>query len=139
MADFRKWFYALAFVALIAGLTVPASAQITPFTCSAQAGVTPTVRVEGYTELVGDLVLGCQGGQPTTAGAIVPGVDITIVLNTNITSKLTAGTFEDALLIIDEPNAPGPNSNRPILNCGAVGAPDTSASSGPGVCAIFSN
>jgi len=138
MADFRKWFYALAFVALIAGLTVPANAQITPFTCSAQAGVTPTVRVEGYTELVGDLVLGCQGGQPTTAGAIVPGVDITIVLNTNITSKLTAGTFEDALLIIDEPNAPGPNSNRPILNCGATGAPDTSASSGPGVCAIFS-
>jgi len=139
MADFRKWFYALAFVALIAGLTVPASAQITPFTCSAQAGVTPTVRVEGYTELVGDLVLGCQGGQPTASGAIVPGVDITIVLNTNITSKITAGTFEDALLIIDEPNAPGPNSNRPILNCGQTGAPDTSLSSGPGVCAIFSN
>jgi len=139
MADFRKWFYALAFVALIAGLTVPASAQITPFTCSAQAGVTPTVRVEGYTELVGDLVLGCQGGQPTTSGAIVPGVDITIILNTNITSKITAGTFEEALLIIDEPNAPGPNSNRPILNCGQIGAPDTSLSSGPGVCAIFSN
>jgi len=138
MADFRKWFYALAFVALIAGLTVPASAQISPFTCSAQAGVTPTVRVEGYTELVGDLVLGCQGGQPTIAGGIVPGVDITIVLNTNITSKLTLGTFDEALLIIDEPNAPGPNSNRPITNCGAVGAPDSSASSGPGVCAIFS-
>ena len=32
MADFRKWFYALAFVALIAGLTVPANAQVTPFT-----------------------------------------------------------------------------------------------------------
>ena len=139
MADFRKWFYAFAFVALIAGLTAPANAQVTPFTCSAQAGVTPTVRVEGYTELVGDLVLGCSGGTPTTSGAIVPGVDITIVLNTNITSKLTAGTFEEALLIIDEPNAPGPNSNRPILNCGASGAPDSSASSGPGVCAIFSD
>ncbi len=139
MADFRKWFYALAFVALIVGLTAPANAQLTPFTCSAQAGVTPTVRTEGYTEQVGDLVLNCQGGQPTTAGTIVPGVDITIILNTNITSKLTAGTFDDALLIIDEPNAPGPNSNRPILNCGAVGAPDTSPSSGPGVCAIFAN
>jgi len=143
MADFRKWFYALAFVALIVGLTAPANAQVTPFTCSAQAGVTPTVRAEGYTEQVGDLVLGCQGGQSTTAGAIVPGVDITIILNTNITSKITSGTFEDALLIIDEPNAPGPNSNRPILNCGAgtnaFTAPDTSPSSGPGVCAIFSD
>jgi len=139
MADFRKCFYALALVALIAGLTIPASAQTVPFTCSAQAGVTPTVRVEGYTELVGDLVLGCSGGTPTTSGALVPGVDITIILNTNVTSKLTAGTFDDALLIIDEPNAPGVNSNRPILNCGAVGAPDTSNSSGPGVCAIYSN
>jgi hypothetical protein len=138
MADFRKCFYALALVALIAGLTVPASAQIVPFTCSAQAGVTPTVRVEGYTELVGDLVLGCQGGTPTLAGSQVPGVDITIVLNTNITSKLTNGTFDEALLIIDDPNAPGPNSNRPILNCGALGAPDVSNSSGPGVCEIFS-
>jgi len=139
MADFRKWFYALAFVALIAGLTIPANAQVTPFTCSAQAGVTPTVRVEGYTELVGDLVLGCSGGTPTTSGALVPGVNITLIINTNITSKLTAGTFDEALLIIDEPNAPGANSNRPILNCGQTGAPDSSPSSGPGVCAIYSN
>jgi hypothetical protein len=140
MADFRKWFYALAFVALIAGLTVPASAQIVPFNCTVtQGGATPTVRVEGYTEQVGDLVLGCSGGTPTSAGGLVPGVDITITLNTNITSKITAGTFEDALLIIDDPNAPGPNSNRPILNCGAVGAPDSSLSSGPGVCGIYSD
>ena len=37
MADFRKWFYALAVVALLAGLTVPASAQIVPFNCTANA------------------------------------------------------------------------------------------------------
>jgi len=81
MADFRKWFYALAFVALIAGLTVPASAQIVPFNCTVtQGGATPTVRVEGYTEQVGDLVLGCSGGTPTSAGGLVPGVDITITL-----------------------------------------------------------
>ena len=29
MADFRKWLYAFAVVALLAGLTVPASAQTT--------------------------------------------------------------------------------------------------------------
>jgi hypothetical protein len=139
MADFRKWFYALALVALITGLTIPASAQIQPFACTANSGVTPTVRVEGYTELVGDLLLSCSGGTPTAAGALVPGVDVTIILNTNITSKLTAGTFDEALLIIDEPNAPGANSNRPILNCGAPGAPDSSPSSGPGVCGIYSD
>lgn len=139
MADFRKWFYALALVALITGLTIPASAQVSPFTCAAQSSVTPTIRVEGYTEQVGDLLLVCSGGTPTSAGAFVPAANITLVANTNITSKLTAGTFDDALLIIDEPNSPGPNSNRPILNCGAVGAPDTSVSSGPGVCGIFSD
>ncbi len=140
MADFRKWFYALALVALITGLTVPASAQITPFTCNAQAGVLPTVRAEGYTELVGDLILICSGGTPTAVNQQVPGVNITLTLNTNITSKLTSSAgFDDALLIIDEPNAPGPNSNRPILNCGAPGAPDSSLSAGPGVCGIISN
>ena len=144
MADFRKWLYALAFVALIAGLTVPATAQIQPFTCAAlQAGVTPTIRAEGYTELVGDLVLNCTGGASTTAGQAVPQIDITVISNTNITSRVTAsgsgGSFEDALLIIDEPNAPGPNSNRPILNCGNTGAPDTNLSAGPGVCSISSN
>ena len=34
MADFRKWFYALAVVALLAGLTVPASAQSTAINCT---------------------------------------------------------------------------------------------------------
>ncbi len=143
MADFRKYFYALALVGLIMALTIPASAQVTPFNCAAQSSVTPTIRVEGYTELVGDLVLVCNGGTPTAAGAFVPAANITLIANTNITSKITAtasaGAFEDALLIIDEPNAPGPNSNRPILNCGAAGAPDSSASSGPGVCGIFSD
>ena len=30
MADFRRWFYALAVVALLAGFTVPVSAQDSP-------------------------------------------------------------------------------------------------------------
>lgn len=143
MADFRKWFYALALVAAIAVMTVPASAQAVPFSCTSQAAVTPTVRVEGYTELVGDLLLQCTGGTPTAAGQAVSPVNITIVLNTNITSKITAsasaGAFDEALLIIDEPNTPGVNSNRQILNCGASGAPDSNPSSGPGVCGIISD
>jgi len=142
MADFRKWFYALAVVALLAGLSIPASAQGTAVNCINGGATTPIVRAEGLTELMGDLVLNCSGGNPTVANAAVPPVNITIILSVNITSKLTASPlYNEALLIIDEPNAsaPSPNSNRPILNCGAAGAPDTGTQSGPGVCAITSD
>jgi hypothetical protein len=137
MADFRKWIYALAVVALLAGFTVPASAQAPPFQCIANAGVPPIVRGEGYTELVGDVTLNCTGGVPTPAGQAVPPVNFTILLNTNITSRLLAvNLWNEALLIVDEPHS-GVNPTRPILNCGASGAPDTGFS-GPGVCSIIS-
>jgi hypothetical protein len=137
MADFRKLFYALALVAMLAGLTVPVSAQAPPFQCIANAGVPPIVRGEGYAELVGDLTLNCTGGIPTVTGVTVPPVNFTILLNTNITSKLlTTSGFNEALLIVDEPHS-AVNPLRPILNCGATGAPDT-GTSGPGVCAITS-
>jgi len=137
MADFRKWFYALAVVALLAGFTVPVSAQAPPFQCVANAGVPPIVRAEGYTELVGDLTLNCNGGVPTPIGQTVPPVNVTILLSTNITSKLLSSTgFNEALLIIDEPNS-AVQPTRAILNCGQTGAPD-SGISGPGVCAITS-
>jgi hypothetical protein len=144
MADFRKWFYALAVVALLAGLSIPASAQIggTAVTCNNGGATTPIVRSQGLTELMGDLVLNCTGGNPTQAGVAVPPVNITVILSVNITSKLVSGSlYNEALLIIDEPNQaqPGPNSNRPILNCGNTGAPDSSPESGPGVCSIISD
>jgi hypothetical protein len=140
MADFRKWIYALAVVALLAGFTVPASAQNPPFQCVANAGTPPIVRAEGFTELVGDLTLNCTGGTPTSAGTAVPQVNFQIFLNTNVTSRIlvsgSAPNFNEALIIIDEPNSPV-NPTRPILACGAAGAPDTGPS-GSGVCAIVS-
>ena len=139
MADFRRWLYALAVVALLAGLTVPASAQTNTIQCQQNTSVPPIVRAEGYAELVGDFVLVCTGGNPTPVGQAVAPANITIFLTTNITSKLlgTGALFSEALLIIDDPNAPGPNSNRPILNCGAPGAPDNGPV-GLGVCGIVS-
>jgi hypothetical protein len=138
MADFRKWIYALAVVALLAGFTVPASAQNPPFVCATNAGTPPIVRAEGFTELVGDLQLNCTGGTPTAAGISVPQVNVQIFLNTNVTSRIlnASPSFNEALLIIDEPNSPV-NPARPILACGAAGAPDTGPS-GPGVCSITS-
>jgi len=146
MADFRKWIYALAGVTLLAGLTVPASAQIQ---CNTASGVPPTVRAEGYTELMGDLILNCTGGVPTGAAAAVPKVDIQIFLSTNVTSRLLTSSgviFDEALLIFDEPNSPV-NPTRHILACGGNkvpsgsgdtgGAPDNGPQ-GPGVCSIIS-
>lgn len=138
MADFRRWIYALALVALLAGFTVPASAQNPPFECTADAGVPPTVRAEGWTELVGDIILNCSGGVSTPAGQTVQPVNITVTINTYLTSRLlSGGTWTEALVIIDEPNS-ATNPTRPILNCGNPGnAPDTGPS-GSNVCAIVS-
>jgi len=138
MADFRKWFYALAMVALIVGMTVPANAQGGVVTCTAST-VPTLIRAQAYADLVGDYTLTCSGGTPTTPGSIVPSVNIQVFLSTNITSKLTNGSsspFDEALLIIDEPNTPT-NPTKPILNCGnGANAPDNGVS-GPGVCQII--
>jgi hypothetical protein len=138
MADFRKLIYALALVAMLAGLTIPASAQSQPFVCQTNGGVPPIIRAEGYTELVGDLLLNCTGGTPTTAGATVPQVNFQIFMNTGVTSRLLTltGGWSEALLIIDEPHS-AVNPTRPILNCGATGAIDNGPS-GAGVCSITS-
>jgi len=146
MADFRKWLYALAVVALLAGLTVPASAQITTTpVCSSQVATNYLARAEGYTEQVGDLVVTCSGGVPTPAGQPVPQADITIFLSQNVTSRIVgtgggAGVFLDALLIIDEPDS-ATNPGTPLLNCGAPGALDNTTvnGAGPGVCEIVSS
>ena len=148
MADFRKWLYAFAVVALLAGLTVPASAQVPTFQTCVGGAVNPTVRAEGYTELAGDITITCSGGTITTSGNTVPAVTITVSMNTTITSKLTSTAytpnFNEALLLIDEPglNATG----NPLLNCGDTtptdgggGAPFNSNTSGIGVCSIVSD
>jgi hypothetical protein len=122
MADFRKWFLALSATAIFAAT---ASAQTGPaFTCTSNAGVPPLVRSQGITELVGDVILNCTGGTPTALGLTVPQNNVQIFLNTNVTSRLLAGSssLTEALLMIDEPLAaqqrvctPGP--------CGITGAP----------------
>jgi len=144
MADFRRLLYAFAVVAFLASFAVPAHAQ---FTCNNFNAVNVPARAEGYTELVGDITFNCSAnGQPsTTPGTPVPSVNITVSSNTNITSRILAvsatklTSYNEALLIIDEPNTtkwvtttpPG----RPISNCGANG--EDSGPDGPGVCHII--
>jgi len=123
MVSFRKWFPALAIVALLLGSAVAASAQ-TSFTCQTVAGVPPLVRGEGLAELVGDVVLQCTGGITTAAGAPVPGVNFSVFLNTNITSRVLSNDITEALLMIDEPLVTGlcpATSSCAILGTGAGG------------------
>jgi len=147
MADFRKWLYAFAVVALLAGLTVPASAQTSFQTCIGGA-VNPNVRAEGYTEKAGDITITCSGGNTTIPGGTVPAITINVSMNTIITSKLTSTAFtpnfNEAMLLIDEPGTVTPaTATTPIiandlLACGSPGAPFNPVA-GAGVCAIVND
>ena len=68
MVDFRRCFLAIAALVLAIGCVAPASAQVATFQCIANAAVPPTMRAEGLTELIGDIVLNCTGGVPTPVG-----------------------------------------------------------------------
>jgi len=129
MADFRKWLYAFAAVALLAGLTVPASAQSSQMQCAGSAN-NPLIRAEEYTAMAGDIFIRCQGGIPTAIGTSIPKATITIfVTNTAITSKLTqtsdSPSWNEALLIMDGAGEAvgGAGTGTPLLNCGSAQAP----------------
>jgi len=130
MADFRRLLYAFAIVALLVGITVPASAQSVLMTCTGSAN-NPLIRGEEYTALVGDIFIQCTGGIPTASTFTVPKVDITVfTTTTTITSKLTdvnappSSNFNEALLVIDEAGSAAPvGQTFPLLNCGNASAP----------------
>jgi hypothetical protein len=122
MADFRKCTYVLAVFALLLGTVSTASAQT--FQCIANAGVPALLRAEGLTELNGEVTINCTGNPlgwpvdgagvplPTSTGVtgIVPPagvtpatVNIQVFLNTNVTSRLLADPWTEAMLLIDDP------------------------------------
>jgi hypothetical protein len=140
MPEFRKWIMALAGVALFTGL---ASAQVgTPvigggptgaFTCSTTNGsVTPTLRAEGYTEQVGDIVIICTGGTPPAIGTVIPTANFTVFLSQPVTSRLinnsspNPSNASEALLIVDEPGSGepgvGPTAPQTVCSSAAQGA-----------------
>jgi hypothetical protein len=128
MADLRRWIIALAVLVVFSGL---ASAQIsggggTQLICSVNTSATPTLRSEGITEGVGDIVITCTGGTPLAPGAAIPLVNITVSLTSQVTSRLVAaGGISEALLMLDEPNSGlpalvpgfGPGENNPFMVC----------------------
>jgi len=137
MPEFRKLILALAIIALFAGF---ASAQVgnptgaggtqPPLCTTTNGAVTPTLRAEGYTELAGDIVIVCTGGTAPALGTVIPTANITIFLNTAVTSRLlqatTIGNASEALLLIDEPGSTlagyGPSVPQTVCPTPAVGA-----------------
>ena len=168
--NFRRWITALAVLALFAGF---ASAQVAvstagtgSFQCQASVAVPPTIRAEGLTELIGDIVLNCSGGVTPILGSVLPTANVTVSLGANVTSRLlsyaqvtpsavTAANTSEALLLIDEPGsgltmgaygavAGGPSG--PVANfgpaaaqtlCGASGTPYSAVGAGPGGCVEY--
>jgi len=131
MVDFRRFITALAVLALFAGL---AAAQVggsgqTQLSCGVNVTATPQLRAEGYTENTGDITITCTGGSNTSAlpGSIIPAVNITIFLNTAVTSRLlpqsgVSNAISEALLLIDEP---GSGVNGPVPGFGPNAAQTT--------------
>jgi len=107
MVDFRRFITALAVLAVFAGLAAAqGSGGQTPLTCSTNVTATPQLRAEGYTENTGDISITCTGGPTSAVGAVIPLVNITIFLNTQVTSRLLASNnASEALLLIDEPGS----------------------------------
>jgi len=147
MPEFRKLILALAIIALFAGF---ASAQVgtptgaggsqPPLCTTTNGAVTPTLRAEGYTELAGDIVIVCTGGNAPSLGSPIPTANITLFMSTAVTSRLlqatTAGTASEALLLIDEPGSTltGYGPSVPQTPCGLAFA---SVGAGAGGCSEF--
>jgi len=136
MADFRKLLFAFALVALLLGAGTASAQGVqgapSAFTCVANAGTPVIVRVEGITELVGDLLMQCTGGNPTPNNQQVPVTNLQLTLNTNVTSRLLGGGYIDALLLIDDPYPT-------VTNPGANPAPVTIPANSPAQKVCFSN
>src|ERR1700730_5949055 len=90
-------------------------------TCDVSAA-TPIVPAEGVAELMGDVVIKCQGGTPTPAGQAIPQITWQIFVNTEITSRLasTSADLSEALLLMDDP-APQNQLVCPAQSCSIQG------------------
>jgi uncharacterized repeat protein (TIGR01451 family) len=114
MSSFRAWVMAAAVLALTAGagkaqvgaIYPPGTNSDSAFLCVATAAETPELRPEGYTELLGDIVISCNGGQLLQVGSPIPTVNIVVYLSPAlpITSRiLGAGGASEVMLLVDEP------------------------------------
>ena len=94
--------------------------------CSATAMV-PIVRIEGTSELVGDVVITCHDAGP--AGRSEPGgsirVDVSLSLNVSVGNRADFGfgsDVVDAVLVVNEKHCPAVSASSSFDGCGLEGA-----------------
>ena len=78
-----------------------------PLKCTA-SGSTPEQWPEGYSGLLGDIVITCTGGPDLPVGAAIPTVNVTIYLQPSVpvTSRIVGPNgASEAMLTIDEPGS----------------------------------
>lgn len=118
-------------------LNVTVLSPVPPFTCSTSVAAVPTLRPEGITELAADILLICTGGTLSAPGTSIPTANISLLLNTQATSRIVGNGGSEALLLIDEPSTfLGCPSNT---TCPMVGPPSGVALYGgtPGQYNVF--
>ena len=102
---------------LILGFVLIAANLQAALVCSTTAA-TPVLHAEGLTRQAGDIVLSCAGGVPGTA---ISG-NLSIYLSTNVTNKVSAQNFADAILTVDTGNGPtSAGSQAQILGVNQLG------------------
>jgi hypothetical protein len=112
MSHFRKMLFAAAAVASFIGTSNVASAQSNPFVCNTSFSPL-VVRVEGLRELVGDIVITCNGGNPVGASfATSPASALYMPGGANATTP-ASGVVAQPLV---SPNGAGINITSPFTN-----------------------
>ena len=124
----RTW---LLFTVAAAAWAPAAAGQASrPFTCNPAVPATPTIRMEGLTELTGDILITCTGGTPTAAGQPIPLTTLTLTLNAGVTSRILVNDASEALILLDEPTnqlgCTSPFAGCPITGTGGVNLYDGS-------------
>src|ERR1035438_5621063 len=121
---------------LLAGLCTALHAQpgVTPVNCVANVPVTPALRGEGFGERIGDITLTCTGGSVAALGTPLPMVNLTVFLNTAITSRLYSSSRSEVLLLVDEPGSglAGTTNTQLVCNDAISGCPISATGTGKG-------
>lgn len=121
--------------ALVLSLFVCGQVLAEPLSCVAQTAGTAGVRAEGFAELISNLLVTCNSGEPAPAGSPlrIRVLTVTALDGVDITSPDLAtganGTWTDAALLVDEPPP------RDIQVCAAPDGvcPGTGSGNGIGV------
>jgi uncharacterized protein (TIGR03437 family) len=89
------------------GIARPQSQVVT---CATLA-VNPPLHAEGITEVVGDILISCSGGNPGTTMSL----NLTVFLNVGVTNRVSAAGSTDVLLTVDSGSGPTPASVPAVL------------------------